>query len=290
MKQELPILLSQWNPYILCRIHADSYTRHLFIGLHDIITASPSNEAILNASRRNELVKEAHRDFRVRLEAHYNGSSFSGDASRIPFPTVQYVCTNECYGRLMEIDGANRTFSKACSTCIRAAVADRVVLSDNGDDIDEEVVVVVGAGIHVLGLYKGEPSGALREFRSFLRLMSDVPLVLVTIPSYQRSKIPIQFRDAAVNRPSAHEQFYNGIVELSSAAEKYQPHLFSSHGGILPSVQDDGAPATVPLLDYYHLTRSCVFDNCTYDGGHRSRYVNRWKAQLFLNMVCEVVS
>ena len=28
-------------------------------------------------------------------------------------------------------------------------------------------------------------------------------------------------------------------------------------------------------------------ENCSYDGGHRSRYVNRWKAQLLLNTLCE---
>merc|ERR1712127_449524 len=34
-------------------------------------------------------------------------------------------------------------------------------------------------------------------------------------------------------------------------------------------------------------TGLCVWSNCTADGGHRSRYVNRMKAQYLLNMVCE---
>ena len=42
-----------------------------------------------------------------------------------------------------------------------------------------------------------------------------------------------------------------------------------------------------PFLDVYQLTRSCTMENCSYDGGHRSRYVNRWKAQLLLNTLCE---
>jgi hypothetical protein len=43
-----------------------------------------------------------------------------------------------------------------------------------------------------------------------------------------------------------------------------------------------------PFLDVYQLTSSCTMANCSYDGGHRSRYVNRWKAQLLLNTVCKI--
>ena len=42
-----------------------------------------------------------------------------------------------------------------------------------------------------------------------------------------------------------------------------------------------------PYLDVFQLTNSCNMENCSYDGGHRSRYVNRWKAQLLLNTLCE---
>jgi hypothetical protein len=44
-----------------------------------------------------------------------------------------------------------------------------------------------------------------------------------------------------------------------------------------------------PFLDVYQLTSSCTMANCSYDGGHRSRYVNRWKAQLLLNTVCKII-
>lgn len=39
-------------------------------------------------------------------------------------------------------------------------------------------------------------------------------------------------------------------------------------------------------LDMYHLTSRCAWDNCTTDGGHRARYVNRMKAQMLLNTLC----
>ena len=44
--------------------------------------------------------------------------------------------------------------------------------------------------------------------------------------------------------------------------------------------------AEVPFLDVYHATRSCATTNCTADGAHKARYVNRWKAQLLLNKLC----
>lgn len=44
-----------------------------------------------------------------------------------------------------------------------------------------------------------------------------------------------------------------------------------------------------PFLDVYQLTSSCTMANCSYDGGHRSRYVNRWKAQLLLNTLCKKI-
>ncbi|KAL3800413.1 hypothetical protein ACHAW5_009091 [Stephanodiscus triporus] len=44
-----------------------------------------------------------------------------------------------------------------------------------------------------------------------------------------------------------------------------------------------------PFLDVFQLTRSCTMQNCSYDGSHRSRYVNRWKAQLLLNTLCEIL-
>lgn len=35
------------------------------------------------------------------------------------------------------------------------------------------------------------------------------------------------------------------------------------------------------------MLQSCYMENCSSDGGHRARFVNRWKAQLLLNMLCE---
>lgn len=56
--------------------------------------------------------------------------------------------------------------------------------------------------------------------------------------------------------------------------------------GLLPNRAPENAAH--PFLDVYELTRSCQWENCSYDRAHRSRFVNRWKAQLLLNTLCEV--
>merc|ERR1711957_338287 len=45
-------------------------------------------------------------------------------------------------------------------------------------------------------------------------------------------------------------------------------------------------PKKVRFLDFYQMTSTCRMSNCTSDGGHRARFVNRWKAQMILNTIC----
>jgi hypothetical protein len=63
-------------------------------------------------------------------------------------------------------------------------------------------------------------------------------------------------------------------------------NMESVYRGLLPHLAPEN-PAQ-PFLDVFELTKSCVMENCTFDGGHRTRFVNRWKAQLLLNTLCEV--
>eukprot|EP01035_Chromulina_nebulosa_P018619 gene18619-24351_t len=44
----------------------------------------------------------------------------------------------------------------------------------------------------------------------------------------------------------------------------------------------------IPFIDIYTLTDSCNWSNCSSDGGHRARFVNRMKAQMFLNDICSI--
>lgn len=78
------------------------------------------------------------------------------------------------------------------------------------------------------------------------------------MPSYVMEKVPETYKEVTRGRQRI---YWNQSVHINNFDVRY--------------------------LDFFQLTMSCLFDNCTYDGGHRARYVNRWKAQLFLNTICE---
>ena len=42
----------------------------------------------------------------------------------------------------------------------------------------------------------------------------------------------------------------------------------------------------IKLADYHQITAGCRWSNCTNDGGHRARFVNRAKAQVVLAQLC----
>ena len=54
-----------------------------------------------------------------------------------------------------------------------------------------------------------------------------------------------------------------------------------------PLYTPEGVKTRPPCMDFFHMTTACKFANCSADGGHRSRFVNRMKAQMLLNMMCE---
>ena len=41
------------------------------------------------------------------------------------------------------------------------------------------------------------------------------------------------------------------------------------------------------FLAAYHLTKSCVYQNCSHYGAHRASFVNRMKFQIILNVLCK---
>ena len=111
-----------------------------------------------------------------------------------------------------------------------------------------EDVWIVGIGVH-----------------TYLRLERQVDETLQEI---------LQFLDT--------DEVLNRTIYVSPPAGKTEP--------VYLDLLSDVAPSNVahPFLDVFQLTKSCKHENCSFDGGHRSRYVNRWKAQMLLNMLCEV--
>ena len=105
---------------------------------------------------------------------------------------------------------------------------------------------------------KGSISGTIGEIKKFLDLVKRT--VWVSNISYQVEKVPTKYRE----KMGKHVPAYKALLENVAPNN-------SSH----------------PFLDVWQMTHSCNMANCSYDGGHRSRYVNRWKAQLLLNTICE---
>jgi hypothetical protein len=243
-------------------VAGDSYTRQLFIGAYDIVMGIPSNNEIRDGSERRRITLNVT----ARLKRTFEESTSQKQQSNLPFPELDFVCFDECYGK-------NRTtsFSLSCSKCLLGVVSlpkKPPKIKDNGFQKikDVENVIVVGVGIHVVHSFGRNGVKGRDELEAFVKKTSHLPIVLVTTPSYDNNKVPLEHR--------------NTSLQLSGNSQKPRP----MYEGLLEMAARHG----VPVIDVFQLTRSCVAKNCSYDGGHRSRYVNRWKAQLLLNLLCEV--
>ena len=64
----------------------------------------------------------------------------------------------------------------------------------------------------------------------------------------------------------------------------YRTGPSSQYWAMLPWIQK----RSVPHVDVFQATRTCTWKNCSAGGGlFRARFVNRWKAQLLLNLLCQ---
>ena len=111
---------------------------------------------------------------------------------------------------------------------------------------------------------------------------SDVWVVGVGIHIYEREKNHVNGTMQEIQQFLDAEEGQNRTIYVSPPAGPME----SVYRGLLPNLAPENHAH--PFLDVYQLTKSCTVENCTYDGSHRSRYVNRWKAQLLLNTLCEV--
>lgn len=161
---------------------------------------------------------------------------------------ISFPCMKPCYG------WSGRMLQ--CASCLKATGADLVILS---------------TGIHLAEKWRSELSthenATARSLLVAEQVLKETKLVFDSItnliwgtsPSYNRQKIPEKYKDTMPL--SDMEHFYHKTLRLA---------------------QDTG----IRLADFHEMTRACVWDNCTADGGHRSRFVNRAKAQAVLALVC----
>ncbi|KAK1733324.1 hypothetical protein QTG54_016041 [Skeletonema marinoi] len=131
------------------------------------------------------------------------------------------------------------------------------VIKELGTDNSTDYVFIISSGVHIYRRSQNQVNATIQEINNFLDTTNRT--IFVSPPYYYPD---IQFTAELVR----------------DQAEVYR--------GLLPNVAPENADH--PFLDVYELTRSCMWKNCSYDKAHRSRFVNRWKAQLLLNTLCEV--
>ena len=137
-------------------------------------------------------------------------------------------------------------------------------------------IIVVSTAIHMMNAFRDKLNSTLHlDAHEFDRAVIDAMLKEITTtfetfgtnrlvwgsgPSYLKRKIPMPYRDTMPL----------GILDHVHAQSMLR-----------------AAAMGIRFLDFHRLTQECVWANCTFDGGHRSRFVNRAKAQLFLEAVCD---
>ena len=165
------------------------------------------------------------------------------------FPLVIFGCQPElCYGKANILN--------TCSECIQTTSA----------QYNHQVLWVLGIGIHSISRhYQCNKTNYERAIHS---TMDEITTLLNRQRQQSRNVIWVSSPGFHINPkyPTQHtrmEEFYQQLVPVM-------------------------ATSRIPFLDVFQATDSCVWKNCSEDGSHRSRFVNRWKAQSLLNMLCEV--
>lgn len=137
-------------------------------------------------------------------------------------------------------------------------------------------IIVLSTGVHMMSTLSDKLNKSLyQDAHEFDRAVIDAMVKEIAItyetvgtsrlvwgsaPSYNKMKIPMPYRDT---------------MPLNALDHVYAQSMLRARA------------MGVRFLDFHRLTQECVWANCTADGGHRSRFVNRAKAQLLLEAVCD---
>jgi len=129
--------------------------------------------------------------------------------------------------------------------------------------------LIVGTTIHLLRFKGATIEGVINDI---IELTKQIKLTWVSGPSYNATVVPYPYNETTVGTMA-------DTIQLHAASKGEEGFLrqstkYSKYG--------------VPFLDFNQLTQGCSWSNCTADGGHRSRFVNRMKAQLVLNLLCKL--
>ena len=108
----------------------------------------------------------------------------------------------------------------------------------------------------------------------------DVWIVGMGIHIYQRVKHHVDVAAEQIIQFLDTEEVQNHTIYVSPPYYFHRddhPDQSTNMEKLYQTLLPDVAPANAahPFLDVFQLTKSCQHENCSFDGGHRSRYVNR---------------
>eukprot|EP00038_Savillea_parva_P014364 m.215447 g.215447 ORF g.215447 m.215447 type:complete len:307 (-) comp27885_c0_seq1:20-940(-) len=166
---------------------------------------------------------------------------------------VAWTCSkiDECYG--------DRGYLDLCIKCLQTHHADVVVLS-TGIHMMSRFRKVYQADADTISSRRFQQDKMSTMLNETLNAFENVPnLIWGTPPSYRKAKIPEKYRETMPL--SDMEHYYYETLRLANMKR-------------------------VRVVDFHTMTEACAWDNCTSDGGHRARFVNRAKAQAVLELMC----
>lgn len=171
------------------------------------------------------------------------------DLNHTEHPIIDFV---DCLGAgsCYGRGGPGYQFSTNCTSCLKSFM--------QGKDCD---ALVISSAIHIIAEYN--QSEAISQVLQFLNMYDQV--IYASMPGLNTDQLTYDYVKNGYDYEKDGWNFYASLL----------PHL---------------APRTPqnPFLDFFHLSKSCHWENCTNDGYHRARFVNRWKAQILLNTICHV--
>eukprot|EP01041_Mallomonas_annulata_P014679 gene14679-31211_t len=125
--------------------------------------------------------------------------------------------------------------------------------------------IVVNVLVHHVDLHSKDPDLIEKYIKTLESFFSSTPLKITWClgPKYDFMKVPEAFKNITLTRPT--DKMNRAVLDM-------RPLIHNR----------------IPILDFSTLTGRCQWSNCSVDGGHRARFVNRMKAQILLNNLCEI--
>jgi hypothetical protein len=230
-------------------ISGDSYAMQLYVGLADILLDDPSSTEMTNSP-------EQGKNERIRLEVLRERKS----ALLTQGYDVNFTCSGVagCYHNKER--GPKETLRLGLCEYSCFGLGGVKAIQACSSCLQEADVTVVATLVHLLEAATYNFSEISVHLNDFIKRQPQ--LVWGGGTAYNKAKIPYP---------------YNETMPLTDL-NRLQAKTF-------------GLSDSVPYLNVFELTRSCIsqWSNCTIDGGHSRRFVERMKAQLLLNLLCEPI-